>query len=286
MTKKSVIRCILAILLMIYIGVMVVVANQALGSMKCSGFDVRIIQTDDTRDFVTKAEILRLLKEWKLDDINRPVGNINLQKIEDKLNAIDNIESASVELMPDRKIRLTITPMIPVARVFESNGKSYYINRRGKRLTANARYRLDVPVISADFNDSVLPPSALIPLVETLHNDKNWRAITSQILVETASNDIILVPLIRGHVINLGDTANIPDKLNRVMAMYRKVMPKKGWEFYDTISVKWAGQIVATRRKKELPPPAIFFDQEGDVEEESVDAMLVADTVAKPQLMN
>lgn len=270
----------MAILLMAYIGVMAIVANQALGREKCTGFDVRIIQTDDSRDFVTRPEILRLLKEWKLDDINRPVAKIDLQKIEDKLNRVDNIENASVELMPDRKIRLTITPMIPVARVFESNGKSYYINRSGKRLTANARYRLDVPVISGDFNDTILPPSALIPLVETLHKDKDWRAITSQVLVERGSRDIILVPLIRGHVINLGDTANIPDKLNRVMAMYRKVMPKKGWEFYDTISVKWGGQIVATRRKKELPPPAIFFDQEGDVEEEAVDAMLVADTVS------
>lgn len=265
---------------MVYIGVMVVVANQAVGSSKCNGFDIRILQTEDSRDFVTKTEILRLLKEWKLDNTNRPVAKINLQQIENKLNGVDNIENAMVELMPDRKIRLTITPMIPVARVFESNGKSYYINRTGKRLTANARYRLDVPIISGDFADTILSPADLIPLVETLHADKNWRAITSQVMVERGSHDIILVPLIRGHVINLGDTANIPDKLRRVMTMYHKVMPKKGWEFYDTLSVKWGGQIVATRRKKELPTPAIIFDQEGEVEEDAVDAMLVADTVA------
>ena len=30
--------------------------------------------------------------------------------------------------------------------------------------------------------------------------------------------------------------------------LYRKVMPAKGWNTYDTISVKWSHQVVATRR--------------------------------------
>ena len=69
------------------------------------------------------------------------------------------------------------------------------------------------------------------------------------------------------------------------MTMYRKVLPLKGWEYYDTISVKWAGQVVASRRIKSIPEPAVRFDQEGDVEEENVDAMLTtgqgaADTAA------
>lgn len=279
MTKKSVIRCILAILLMVYIGVMAVVANQALDSSKCKGFEICILQPEGSRNFVTKAEVLRLLKEWKLDNTDCASSAINLQKIEDRLNKVDNIEKALVQMTPDRKIKLTITPMIPVARVFDSKGHSYYINRNGKRLTANARYRLDVPIITGDFNDTILTPADLIPLVEKIHADKDWSSITSQLMVEPRHHDIILVPLIRGHVVNLGDTANISDKLARVMTMYRKVMPKKGWEYYDTISVKWGGQIVASRRTKSIPEPAIRFDQEGDVEEESIDAMLVADTV-------
>lgn len=275
MTKKGVIRCLLALLLAVYIGVAVVMANHAVARQQCRGFDIRITRTEGSRDFVTAAEIRRLLKEWKLDDTGRPASAIDLQKIEDKLNAVVNIESAMVEKMPDNHIRLTITPMIPVARVFDFSGKSYYINRDGKRLTANARYKLDVPVISGSF-DSIQSPVELIPLVEYLHNDSAWNAITSQIMVDPATRDIILVPLIRGHVVNLGDTTAIPDKLSRVMTMYRKVMPVKGWEFYDTISVKWAGQVVATRRVKSIPEPAIRFDQEGDVEEHDINSMLVA----------
>lgn len=30
-------------------------------------------------------------------------------------------------------------------------------------------------------------------------------------------------------------------------------MPVKGWNYYDTVSVKWNGRVVATRRTKRLP---------------------------------
>ncbi len=265
----------MALLLVAYIGVAVVMANQQSARDKCRGYDIRILQDDGSRDFVTQAEVRRLLKEWSLDDTDRPASSIDLQKIEDHLSGVVNIESAMVQRMPDNTIRLTVMPMIPVARVFDFKGNSYYINRDGKRLTANARYHIDVPVISGNF-DSIHSPASLIPLVERLHSDPQWNAITSQVMVDPHTRDVILVPLIRGHVVNLGDTSGIPDKLTRVMTMYRKVMPVKGWEYYDTISVKWAGQVVATRRAKSIPEPAIRFDQEGDIEEEDINSMLVA----------
>lgn len=275
MTKKGVIRCLMALLLAAYVGVAVVMANRAQAREKCAGFDIRIAKTEGSRDFVTENEVKRLLKEWHMDATDRTASSVNLQNIEQRLCRVVNIESAMAQRMPDNTIRLTIVPMIPVARVFDFKGNSYYINRDGKRLTANARYHLDVPVISGNF-DSIHSPAALIPLVEKLHNDSAWNAITSQVMVDPHTRDIILVPLIRGHVVNLGDTSAISDKLDRVMAMYRKVMPLKGWEFYDTISVKWAGQMVATRRVKSIPEPAVRFDQEGDIEEEDVNSMLVA----------
>lgn len=272
----------MALLLVAYIGVAVVMANQQSARDKCRGFDIRILQDDGSRDFVTQAEVRRLLKEWSLDDTDRPASSINLQKIEDRLSGVVNIESAMVERMPDNTIRLTLMPMIPMARVFDFKGNSYYINRDGKRLTANSRYRLDVPVIAGDF-DSLHPATDILPLINRLEGDKDWSAIISHYRVDPRNRDIILVPMIRGHVINLGDTTALESKLARVMAMYHKVLPLKGWEYYDTLSVKWGGQCVATRRDKVIPQSMILFDQEGEAEADDIDAMLVAtdtDTVA------
>lgn len=287
MTKKGVIRCLLSVVLMCYLAFALFMANDMAAREMCAGIDIKVLQREGSRNFVTGGEVRRLLDEWGLDDVNRPVSTINLQEIEDRLNGIVNIEHASVERLANRKVRVNVTPMIPVARVFDRNS-SYYINQSGKRLTANHRFRLDVPVITGDF-DSSHDAVSLIPLVERLSADPDWNAIVAQISVEPKTHDVILVPMIRGHVVNLGDTADIDDKLERVMLMYHKVLPLKGWNYYDTISVKWGGQVVATRRQKKIAEPLIRFDQEGDeTDEEDINSMLVstdADTasVSKPR---
>lgn len=143
-------------------------------------------------------------------------------------------------------------------------------------MTANHRFRLDVPVITGHF-DSINNAVSLIPLVERLANNPDWNAIVAQISIDPKNHDVILVPMIRGHVVNLGDTSDIDNKLERVMLMYHKVLPLKGWNYYDTISVKWGGQVVATRRQKKIAEPLIRFDQEGDETEiEDVNSMLVS----------
>lgn len=64
--------------------------------------------------------------------------------------------------------------------------------------------------------------------------------------------NIILIPLIHGHVINIGDMNNLDNKFYRLTRAYKEVLPVKGWDYYDTLSVKWRGQLVATRRAKRL----------------------------------
>ena len=279
MTKSGIIRFVLSVMLMAYLVMALLISNDMAARDMCRGIEVNVAHAGTPHDFVTADEIRRMLGEWKLDDVNKPASAIDLQEIEDRLNGIVNIEKAVVERSADSHVRISVTPMMPVARIFD-RGKSYYINRNGKRLTANSRFRMDVPIVSGHF-DSIHQPTMLLPLLDRVHNDSAWNALVAQIIVAPRTHDVILVPMIRGHVVNLGDTSSLDDKLARVMTMYRKVLPLKGWNYYDTISVKWGGQVVATRREKSIPEPLIRFDQEGDeTEEESVDNMLVGDSVA------
>lgn len=274
MSKTAVIRCLLSLILAGYIVFALTVAHGMAANELCEGIDVKVNPTPGARNFVTSTEVSALLHEWGLDKVHRPIREIDTQQIEDKLATIDNIEHTVVSRTANHRLNITVTPMQPVARVFETNGHSYYINAQGKKLTANSRFRLDVPVLTGAF-DSVRTPVSLLPLVQRISRDSTWNAIVSHIAVEPRTRDVILVPIIRGHVINIGSPAAINDKLARVMLMYHKVLPRKGWNYYDTISVKWAGQVVATRRHKEIPEPLIKFDEQGDASDyEDVNSML------------
>lgn len=95
------------------------------------------------------------------------------------------------------------------------------------------------------------PATRLLPMLDYIAARPELDALVSTVKQEP-NGDIVVVPTIRGHVINMGDTALVADKFARVRTFYRRVMPVRGWETYDTLSVKWRGQVVATKRDKAL----------------------------------
>ena len=93
--------------------------------------------------------------------------------------------------------------------------------------------------------------------------------------------DILLIPNIREHVINLGSLDRLDDKMERLRTFYSKVLVKQGWEKYDTLTLKWNGQLVATKRHRRPPDVPVISGE--DDETVPIDAMLAGDNVAPGQ---
>lgn len=148
---------------------------------------------------------------------------------------------------------------------------SYYVNRTGKRVDASADFFVDVPVVRGNFT-SRFRPVDLLPVVDYVKKDSLLTHLVSMIDAR-GPEDIILVPRIKGHVINIGNSRNLKDKFQRLLLMYRKVMPYKGWNTYDTVSVKFNKMIVCTRRNKVIPLHG-SQDLSGDsIEEENLNSL-------------
>lgn len=199
--------------------------------------------------FVTELEVSQ-----ECDDImqwisTRRQKDIDLGALEDKLRASDRIERVNVCVLNNGALAIDVVPMTPVARVFDTDG-SYYINAEGKRISAGPRYHVDVPVVVGSFSERY-PASRLLPLLTHIASRPELDALVSTVR-QARNGDIFIIPAIRGHVVNFGDTSLVEDKFCRLREFYRQVMPVRGWETYDTIAVKWRGQVVATLRDKAL----------------------------------
>lgn len=176
---------------------------------------------------------------------------IDLNALEQTITSMPVVETANVAALCDGSLHISVSPMVPVARVFDPTGHSYYINAKGKRVLADARYHVDVPVVVGNFDSSTMKAESLLPMLSHIAADPTLNALVSTVTT-TPKGDIVIVPVIRGQVINFGDTANVADKFTRLKTFYTEVLPVKGWNTYDTISVKWARQVVASRRDKSL----------------------------------
>lgn len=276
---RTVIQAAVAIVLAVYLLLALNITGGVSAERKCTGLRIAVNDTASLK-FVTATELARELGTLPADVMGMRLRDIDTDSLERYLESIDKIENVNVIRLTDGAVLVTVNPLNPVARIFDGD-KSYYINRSGKRISASARYHIDVPVIQGNFNDSLFPPQKVVPLLDYIASDSLWNSLVSMVKVDR-SNDIILVPIIRGQVINFGSPDNFKDKFDRLERMYAEVMPVKGWSYYDTISVKWDGQIVATRRHKKLEQPR-FIDDDED-EDTDIGAMMVGDGIAPGQV--
>lgn len=241
MTKRSITYLLLSIALAVYAVIAVSASRHMAAAAPCTGVDIEVYGQEGL-PFVTPEDIDIELGGISARADSMKMADFNLTLLESRLNALPNIERANCLRTTNDRLLIQIHPMKPVARIFDGNA-SYYINRDGKRLTANSRYRVDVPVITGRF-DSIITPLPVLPLIDIIESNDSWRSLVAAYEV-TPAGDILLVPSVTGHVVNFGDGSDAEAKFRRLRSFYAQVMPVKGWNYYDTVSVKFSGQVVA-----------------------------------------
>ena len=213
---------------------------------KCTGIEVQVINADST-SFVTPQGVLNDLKGQGIKLVGKRMGDINASEIEEALRLSPYLENADIVKCQDGKVLIRVSQLVPVFRVFDG-GSSYYVNRAGKHMSATNYYHSDVPVVQGHFTRK-FPPTHLLPLIDYVENDSLLHSLVTMYIVRD-TNNIILVPSISGHVVNIGNVSGLDNKFAKLKLFYREVMPQRGWNTFDTISVKWNHQVVATRRTK------------------------------------
>lgn len=236
----------------------------------CTDIEIEVINADST-SFVTPQGVLNDLKGRGIKLVGKRMGDIDASDIEEALRLSPYLENADIVKCHNGKVLIRVSQLVPVFRVFDGES-SYYVNRAGKHMTATNFYHSDVPVVQGHFTRKY-PPTRLLPLIDYVENDSLLRSLVTMIIARD-SNNIILVPDISGHVINIGNAAGLDNKFAKLKMFYSQVMPKRGWNTFDTISVKWNHQVVATRRTKAVPQ-VMDFDPEDDEQAPDIETMTI-----------
>lgn len=225
----------------------------------CTDVDI-IVLNDDSTAFVTPQGVLNDLKGQGVEVVGKRMADIDASNIEEALLLSPYLEDADVVKCQNGKLVITVSQLLPVLRVFDGD-ESYYVNRVGKRMAASANYHCDAPIVRGHFTRQY-PVTRLLPLIDYVEQDSLLRSLVTMYSVQD-TNNIILVPEFSGHVVNIGSADGFENKFAKLKLFYKEVMPKRGWNTFDTISVKWNHQIVATRRAKAVKQD-FQYDPEDD----------------------
>lgn len=220
------------------------------------------IENNDGTTFVTANYVVEELERKHIVVKNKPVWQINVEEIEKVLSQSQYIEAVECMFVNGGCLKIKVSQIVPVMRIFD-RGQPYYINKHGKHMNADANCNIDVPVVQGHFTKG-FTPMRMMPLIEYVEKDSALKALVTMYCIND-TNNIILVPSIKGHVINIGSCSNFESKFRKLKLFYNKVMPVKGWTYYDTISVKWDYQIVATRRDKVVEVKKVYDPKEDEI---------------------
>lgn len=214
--------------------------------------DIEIVFDSDELINVDKDKLIRIVKNTDNKVLKKTLGEINSEEIEDEIEKVPAILTADVyKLMVNEKgvykgvLVVNVKHREPVMRIINSSG-SYYLDKFGVRIPVSSSYATNVLVASGSVSEE-FAVEKLLPFVLFVGEDDFWNAQIQQIFVEE-DGDVLLIPLVGGHVIELGDTEHFPQKLNIMRAFYKQVLAKNNWDKYERVSLKYNNQVVAKRR--------------------------------------
>lgn len=191
-----------------------------------------------------------ILKDPKVNVKGRLKNELNLEQIEAQASLNPWVANADVYVDNNNQLQIDITERKPVARVFELNGQSFYMDSSLKKMPVITGNNFSTPVFTNAFfvkDDSMnrALSSKIVMMANLIGKDSFWNAMIGQVIVN-ADQTFTLIPLFakRQQVI-FGDTTRANEKLANLFAFYKHIPGKVGWDNYRILDLRYQGQIVA-----------------------------------------
>jgi cell division protein FtsQ len=232
-----------------------------INSRLCGGVEI-VIKDSSEYHFVTKKQLLNIAYGIVPDLLGKPVRDIPVKLIEDRIKEIRELKEAEVYTGIDGILHIYVDQRNPVVRIMPDDGGDYFmdedgviIRRRnlytprlhvaGGDITISSAMLSGVSVLDTSIKKSVLKD--IYYIVNYINDDNFWSAQIDQIFVDN-NNIIDLIPRVGNHKIRIGSAENLDGKLRNLKTFYNDVLPSIGWNRYSMINLEYKDQIVCKKK--------------------------------------
>ena len=224
------------------------------------------IHVEGENAFLTESELLDRLIYKRLYQKNMKVNFVNVKKIEAAIIKMEEVKKVRAYKNIGNSWNIDVELRNPIARIFTLSQKAYYLDDEGFTMGRSSLHTAHVLVFSGFIteimekasvkeiinNDSLKSIRKLDDIYRISNyvcKDSLMNALIGQVYLEK-NGDFILIPLVGKQTILFGSANSdevVADKFNRLKVFYKEGMPHEGWEKYNTIIVKYEGQIVCRK---------------------------------------
>jgi len=224
------------------------------------------IHVEGENAFLNEKELMERLELKKLYKVGIAVDKIDIKKIEAFIKAMDEIKKVKVFKNIGNTWDINVELRRPIARIYPVSQNSFYLDDEGFTINRTHLHTARVLIISGEITENLSKVSIKeiinndslksIRKIDDIYrisnyvcNDSFFKALIGQVYLEK-NGDFILIPIVGKQTILFGSAFSdeeVNDKFNRLKIFYKQGMPYEGWDKYNTIIVKYDGQIVGRK---------------------------------------
>jgi len=230
------------------------------GETPCNLIDISLPDSLSSR-FVTQDDILNVINAPDNQILGYPIGTLDTREIENRLILNPALKKVEAYKTIGGKLHIEAIQRVPVVRIINNKGSSFYLDAEGAVVPFSEKFTPRVLIASGYINESKeirqglkinnIDSDNIIKQVYELgcfiSSHDFWKAQIEQIYVNK-NGEFELVPRVGAYRIIFGSFDGYRGKFRKLYVLFEKGLNKVGWNKYETINLKFDGQIVCTKR--------------------------------------
>ncbi|MEQ6165967.1 cell division protein FtsQ [Ekhidna sp. MALMAid0563] len=201
--------------------------------------------------FTDQLEVVDLMTDKSEDYvIGVEMRDLDPKVLEERVETNPFVKDAQVYRDLKGNLQVKVEQSKPIARLFIDGKKDRYIDEDGRVLPINAKHTARVPLMETEFefmweknlNESNFGRQ-VFELLTFIEKDEFWKAQIAHIFIRK-DGEIELFPQVTKQVVEFGKPEDLERKFSKLMTFYKEILPKKGWNTYDRVNLKFENQII------------------------------------------
>ena len=221
---------------------------QQKNNKKCSAIKIEITGAEKHM-FIDEKDVMDLLLA------NGPIQGsfiyaLPLRKMESSVEQNKWVKNAEMYFDNNQVLQIIIEERQPIARIFQTDGNSFYLDTASVLLPLSNKLSARVPVFTGFIKESITDTpliQQMIDLAAFIGIDSFFSAQISQIDIRP-DKKFEMVPLIGDHTIVFGDATDLANKFKKLRAFYQSAWLQNGMNTYETLDLQYKNQLVAIKK--------------------------------------
>lgn len=209
----------------------------------CNGIDILI--EGNGHNVLSNDNLEKMLKKRNIHPTGKNMEQIDCNVIENAINEYSLVEECQCYKTHKNLVGIRITCKEPILHIFDKNEKEFFIDKHGN-IIEGIHNTIYLPVASGHI-EREMADKELLKIANFLRDSEFWNEQTEQVYF-TPKNEIVLVPRVGNHIIELGKADNLENKLEKLKEFYEKGLNKIGWNKYSKINIEFDNKIIGTKR--------------------------------------